>query len=150
MSHEWGSMTTAIPQLVFYWKKSDTDITKEVWNYNKYTDPANANYQTVLNKVDLYFAGHTPDPELIPPEITEYVAPDGAYRYRYYANQADDDIGRYFVVDERTAVDRVDDLQLEFETGASLQSLYPGADASVINADGNPPINSTYCYFTPP
>ena len=51
-SHDFGDPNTLIPQLVFYWNKSSGETYKQIWNYNYRSDPGNANYETVLKKVD--------------------------------------------------------------------------------------------------
>ena len=79
VSHYWGESKTLIPQLVYYWKKSDNDTYKQVWNYNYRSDPANANYQTVLNKLDAMLGSYAGDNKYVAPEVK--TSDDGTFRY---------------------------------------------------------------------
>lgn len=79
VSHYWGESKTLIPQLVYYWKKSDNDTYKQVWNYNYRSDPANANYQTVLNKLDAMLGSYAGDSKYVAPEVK--TSDDGTFRY---------------------------------------------------------------------
>ena len=87
VSHYWGESKTLIPQLVYYWKKSDNDIYKQVWNYNYRSDPANANYQTVLNKLDAMLGSYAGDSKYVAPEVK--TSDDGTFRYYEIESQND-------------------------------------------------------------
>lgn len=80
VSHEWGQYNQYIPQLVYYWNKGNGNVYREVWNYNYRSDPANANYQTVLNKLDTMLASYSPDSAHSPPIVTE----SSNSKYKYY------------------------------------------------------------------
>ena len=87
VSHQWGESKTLIPQLIYYWKKSDSDVYKKVWNYNYRSDPANANYQTVLNKLDAMLGNYSGNPKHEAPDIST----SDDKTYRYYALEQQDD-----------------------------------------------------------
>ena len=87
VSHYWGESKTLIPQLVYYWKKSDNYTYRQVWNYNYRSDPANANYQTVLNKLDAMLGGYVGDSKYVAPEVI--TSDDRTFRYYEIESQND-------------------------------------------------------------
>lgn len=100
VSHNWGDPKVLIPQLVFYWNKGNDNIYREVWNYNYRTDPANANYQTVLNKLDKMLQGYSSSGEYNAPTI--YSSENG--KFRFYQNIAGDDDCSMFICDKKTDI----------------------------------------------
>ena len=99
-SHEFGDPKTLIPQLVYYWKKASGEIYKKIWNYNYRSDPGNANYQTVLAKLDEMLGGYTGDSRFVAPRIQSM----NNNKYRFYVRDSEDDLeGRYFVCDRKTS-----------------------------------------------
>lgn len=113
-SHILGNPNVLIPQLVFYWKKADGTVIKDVWNYNHRTDPANANYQTVLNKIDALIGSYTKDNWFIAPSVMK--TSDG--KYNYYDNQAGDNIGQFFICDVKTKVVSYNETPITIDTTA--------------------------------
>lgn len=99
-SHEIGDPKTYIPQLVYYWHKEDGTTYKEIWNYNYRSDPGNANYQTVLNKLDCMLGSYAGDPQYVAPPIESQL--DG--KYRYYQSESGDDHGQFFICDKKTTI----------------------------------------------
>ena len=84
---------------------------KEQWNYNNYSDPANANMQTVLNKLDRMLGGYRMPQEYAPPTIMK----SDTYPFQYYANEDFDNIGKYFVEDEKTTITTYSDMPLSID-----------------------------------
>lgn len=111
-SHEIGDPKTYIPQLVYYWSKSDGSTYKEIWNYNYRSDPGNANYQTVLAKLDKMLGGYTGDPQYLAPAIVTYL--DG--KYRYYQSEDGDESGQFFICDKK-------DTSMSFSQGGTQLSI---------------------------
>lgn len=98
MSHTLNKENTYIPCLVYYWKKPDGSVYQKAWNYNYRTDPANANYETVLSKLDAMLGDYSGDDRYWPPDI----AWSGNGKFQYYPNEDGDENGRYFICDEKT------------------------------------------------
>ena len=155
ISHVFGDSKTLIPQFVFYWNKNGTDIRKEIWNYNYRADPANANYQTVLNKIDSFIAGYKKDPGYAPP--IQYASSNG--KFKYYSNEENDSNGKYFICDDKKAVNKYQGTQLSIDisdgvTGGSgfYGESLGGADVTVLdNIEVNQEVTIpayTYQYFT--
>lgn len=148
-SHEIGDPKTYIPQLVYYWSKSDGSTYKEIWNYNYRSDPGNANYQTVLAKLDKMLGGYTGDPQYLAPAIVSYL--DG--KYRYYQSEDGDESGQFFICDKKDiALSSTTQLsivlsQATMDAGSTLvlNSIAPGDElvlGSLSAQDG------AYQYFT--
>jgi len=100
LSHTLNKENTYIPCLIYYWKKADGSLTQTPWNYNYRTDPANANWETVISKLDAMLGGYSGEDQYWPPTVAWSV--NG--KFQYYVNEAGDDTGRYFVCDEKTSV----------------------------------------------
>ena len=100
-SHDFGDPNTLIPQLVFYWNKSSGETYKQIWNYNYRLDPGNANYETVLKKIDAMLGSYQGDPQFLAPAIDSFQ--NG--KYNYYQRDSEDDIfGKYFICDKKTSI----------------------------------------------
>ena len=108
-SHEFGDPKTYIPQLVYYWKKASGETYKKIWNYNYRSDPGNANYQTVLAKLDEMLGDYTGDARFVAPTIQSM----NNNKYRFYERDSEDDLeGRYFVCDRKTSESTFSDCTL--------------------------------------
>ena len=153
-SHVLGNPNVLIPQLVFYWKKNASTTIKDVWNYNHRTDPANANYQTVLNKINNLINTYSKDSRFVAPSI--YTISDG--KYKYYSNQANDNIGQFFICDLKTSVQSYNETSITIDTttyptgGGGLAAAYVSSKtyASItVNQEVQIP-KMTYQYFNVP
>lgn len=100
VAHGWGKSNTLLPEILYYWKKPDGTTYEYDWNYNYRTDPANANYQTVLNRLDTMLGTYTGDLAYIAPDVKE----SNNGQCRYYINEENDDNGKYFICDKKERV----------------------------------------------
>lgn len=98
VAHEWCNPNTLIPELLYYWKKPDGSTYTYDWNYNYRTDAVNANYQTVLNRLDAMLGSYAGDPRYNAPIIRS--CNNG--QCLYYVNEENDQNGRYFICDRKT------------------------------------------------
>ena len=129
-SHVLGNPNVLIPQLVFYWKKTDGTVIKDVWNYNHRTDPANANYQTVLNKIDAFIGSYTKDSRFIAPSVMKIS--DG--KYNYYDNQTGDNIGQFFICNVKTKVTSYNETPITIDTTTSQSEGDAPAEGAYISS----------------
>lgn len=145
-SHDFGDPNTLIPQLVFYWNKSSGEIYKKIWNYNYRSDPGNANYQSVLKKLDEMLGSYQGDSRFIAPSIMSFQ--NGKYKY-YQRDSVDDLNGKYFICDKKTSIQNFSG-NMVLETGniltggvkekVTLTSISMGDTINVANG--------AYQYFT--
>lgn len=141
-SHVVGNPKTYIPQLVYYWKKSDGTTYKEIWNYNYRSDPGNANYQTVLNKLDNMLGSYQHDPRFVAPTVRSVTD-----NYRYYERDLDSDLdGRYFVCDRKTSISEFSEHAMTILTGGGQAA--PTTIASIGLGDEVSIQDGAYQYFT--
>lgn len=155
VSHTLNKENTYIPCLVYYWKKPDGSVYQKAWNYNYRTDPANANYETVLAKLDSMLGDYSGDDRYWPPDVVW----SNNGKFQYYENEAGDENGRYFVCDRKKQVSTYSgelDIDLEMKEGgvplgeasavwrrplgAAVQQLEVGETAAIPDY--------TYQYFT--
>lgn len=141
-SHVVGDPKTYIPQLVYYWKKSDGTTYKEIWNYNYRSDPGNANYQTVLNKLDNMLGSYSHDPRFVAPTVRAVTD-----SYRYYERDLDSDLdGRYFVCDRKTSISEFSGHAMTIFDEGGLSA--PITIASISLGDEVSIQDGAYQYFT--
>ena len=116
VSHTLNKENTYIPCLIYYWKKPDGSVYQKAWNYNYRTDPANANYETVLAKLDSMLGDYSGDDRYWPPDVTW----SNNGKFQYYENEDGDENGRYFVCDRKKQVSTYSgelDIDLEIREG---------------------------------
>lgn len=136
ISHSFGDPKTYIPQLIFYWNPPASVSTaspyKEIWNYNYRSDAANANYQTVLNKLDIML-NHFPRGKEWLATISSSLEGKTIYsgdigRYLYYKNEVGDIDGRYFVCDSKTRIQTWNSAVLSIKNEDELTPIRPLED----------------------
>lgn len=141
-AHEVGDPKMVYPQIVYYWKKSDGTTYKEIWNYNHRTDPANANYQTVLSKLDKMLDGFSGGGSSYnPPTIKSEL--NGLYKY-YVQDSYNDLDGTYFPCDSKTDVLSFSDIPLSVLNSSGSMLVYN--HISIGDSVDIP--NGVYQYFT--
>lgn len=119
VAHNWGKPTTYIPELVYYWKKADGSTYFYDWNYNYRTDPTNANYQTVLNRLDAMLGSYSGDAKYRAPAIN--ACNNG--QCQYYENEDGDGNGKYFICDSKTFTSKYNG-SLNINVGDALTATY--------------------------
>lgn len=97
IAHNWCDPNTLIPEILYYWKKSDGSTYAYDWPYNYRTDATNANYQTVLNRLDAMLGNYEGDSRFVAPTI--HSSNNG--QCLYYTNEDGDGIGKYFICDKK-------------------------------------------------
>lgn len=147
-SHIVGNPKTYIPQLVYYWKKSSGETYKQIWNYNYRSDPGNANYQTLLTKLDAMLGDYSGDSRFVAPTIQSF----NGGKYRFYERDSEDDLyGKYFVCDLKTSIASFSDCQIsvigtgQVEGAVIISTLVVD---SISQGDTIDILDGLYQYFT--
>ena len=155
ISHIIGDPKKLIPQLVLYWLKPNGTEYKDIWVYDYRGDPANANYQTVLSKIDALTSTY------ISNTIYNPIQPNISInkKYQYYDNQSYDINGQFFICDFKKSIQSYSGTKLSIDitihptgvgnepTDSNLDETYNVLDSIEVGQVVEIP-KLTYQYYT--